>query len=85
MQRSTLIGLKVGLLALLLFIGMLGMSTNSPATEWLKEAFLGISFAFAFGLGAPEVLAYLLATIVFIAVFCVGYFVGKKASGKLDS
>lgn len=85
MQRSTLIGLKVGLLALLLFIGMLGMSTHSPATEWLKEAFLGISFAFAFGLGATEALAYILALVVFVAVFCVGYLVGKKASSKLDS
>ncbi|WP_407332838.1 hypothetical protein [Enterovibrio sp. 27052020O] len=84
MQRSTLIGLKVGLLALLLFIAMLGLSTNSPATEWLKEAFFGISFAFAFGLGAPESLAYVLAIIVFLAIFCVGYFVGKKASAKID-
>lgn len=84
MQRSTLIGLKVGLLALLLFIGMLGMATNSPATQWLEEAFLGISFTFAFGLGVPETAAYALAVMVFVAVFCVGYVVGKKASAKLD-
>ncbi|WP_028023267.1 hypothetical protein [Enterovibrio calviensis] len=84
MQRSTLVGLKVGLIALLIFVAMIGMSTNSPATEWLKEAFHGISFAFAFGLGAPEALAYVLGGVVFVAIFCAGYFVGKKASSKLD-
>ena len=84
MQRSTLVGLKVGLIALFIFVAMIGMSTNAPATEWLKEAFLGISFAFAFGLGAPEALAYALGAVVFVAVFCAGYFVGKKASAKLD-
>lgn len=84
MQRSTLIGLKIGLLALLLFIGMLGMSTDAPASQWLEEAFIGVSFTFAFGLGAPETVAYALAVMVFVAIFCVGYVVGKKASSTLD-
>ncbi len=58
MQRSTLVGIKVGLLAVLIIVGLLGMTTNAPVTEWLQEAFLGIAFTFAFGLGAPTALAY---------------------------
>lgn len=84
MQRSTLVGIKVGLLAVLIIVGLLGMTTNAPVTEWLQEAFLGIAFTFAFGLGAPTALAYFLSSLVFVLVFGAGYYIGKKASSRLD-
>lgn len=84
MQRSTLVGLKVGLLAVLVLVALLGMSVNAPVTQWLQSAFHGLAFAFAFGFGAPEVLAYVLAGIAFLIVFWAGFLMGKRAARKLD-
>ncbi|MDD1781935.1 hypothetical protein LRP49_12195 [Enterovibrio sp. ZSDZ35] len=85
MQRSTLIGLKIGLLALLAFIAAIGMSVNAPATHWLQEAFLGLSFSFGFGLGLPDIAAYAASALVFLAIFCAGYFLGKLVARKLEN
>ncbi|PKF51089.1 hypothetical protein [Enterovibrio nigricans] len=85
MQRSTLIGLKIGLLALLAFIAAIGMSVNAPASQWLKEAFLGLSFSFGFGLGLPDAVAYVATILVFVAIFSAGYFVGNLVVKKLEN
>ncbi|OEE49545.1 hypothetical protein A1OS_07160 [Enterovibrio norvegicus] len=84
MRTSTLVGIKVGLILLLAFIALMGQTNNAPYSEWLNDAFMGVAFTFAWGLGIPEMLAYVLSVLVFAAIFGCGFVIGQKFSRKLD-
>lgn len=68
------------LLAVLLF--SMGMNQGAGASMLQQisplDALNGLAFMLAFGIGAPTWLAYILASLVMIAIGAIGYTFGRR-------
>ncbi len=80
MKKNTTVGLVTGLVLMMAFIFGIGMLPEEPIYMWIPNAYYGLAFAFAFGFGAPELLAYVLTLVTFGLTFLLGFFIGKKLS-----
>ncbi|GAL06697.1 hypothetical protein ACFFLZ_03115 [Photobacterium aphoticum] len=83
MNKKHIAGLIAAFVTLLGFIAAIGMSVPSVVYLWPVEALNGIAFAFAWGLGVPTWLAYVLALVIFLAIACIGYAAGRKVYSLL--
>ncbi len=84
MKKNTTVGLVTGFVLMLSFIFGIGMMPDTPIHMWIQNAYFGLAFAFAFGLGVPELLAYVLTLVIFGLTFWLGFFIGKKLSSLSD-
>jgi uncharacterized phage infection (PIP) family protein YhgE len=80
MKKNTTVGLVTGFVLMMAFIFGIGMVPEEPFYMWIHNAYYGLAFAFAFGLGVPELLAYGLTLLLFGLTFLLGFFIGKKLS-----
>ncbi|TDB02968.1 hypothetical protein [Halomonas marinisediminis] len=80
MKRGIVPGVLTSLAGVALVVWWLSYGTHLPVYRWPAEAFQGLAFFLAWGLGVPEALAYLLAGLAFPAVLIVCFFPGYWAA-----
>ncbi len=83
MNNRKLAGTFTGLAALVALIKILTMGTPTPILQWPIEAYLGVAFSIGWTTGTPNGLAYILAMVVFVLVFWIGYKLGSWVYGLL--
>ncbi|MBF7053098.1 hypothetical protein IOC61_07150 [Halomonas sp. KAO] len=80
MNQRTAIGLLTAVTGVALLVVVLNHGTHLPAYRWPWEAFQGLVFSFAWGLGVSPVLAYLLAALTFATVFIICFIPGYQVA-----
>ncbi len=80
MNKSTLMGILTGVIAVIAFALTLGMglSYGKNLFEAFGHALFGIAFLFSFGLGVNKIVSIILSGLIFVGVFFAGFFLGKK-------
>lgn len=84
MRQRVALGLLTSLAGGALLVWWLTYGTHLPVYRWPGEAFQGLAFFLGWGLGVPEVLAYLLAGLAFPAVLVVCFISGYLAARCLE-
>ena len=77
MNNRKLAGIVTGLVGLAVLIKMLNTGIPNPITQWPLEAYMGVAFSIGWVTGVPTWLAYVLAVLVFVLVFWIGYKLGS--------
>lgn len=81
MNNRKIAGIITGILALAVLIKVLNTGMPTPMIQWPLEAYLGIAFSIGWATPAPTWLAYILAVLVFVLVFWLGYKLGSWLYG----
>lgn len=77
MNNRKLAGIVTGIVGVVALIKILNAGMPTPMIQWPLEAYLGVAFSIGWLTGIPAWLAYILAIIVFVLVFWVGYKLGS--------
>ena len=77
MNNRKIAGIVTGIVGLVALIKMLNSGMPTPMIQWPVEAYLGIAFSIGWATPAPTWLAYILAALVFVLVFWLGYKLGS--------
>ncbi|MBA5764008.1 hypothetical protein H2O73_16710 [Vibrio sp. 404] len=83
MNRANVAGTIVALMGFAAFLFLFASGTNAPFIYWPNEAMQGLAFTFAWGLGVPSYLAYVLSIVLMIAVFYSFFRIGKRLAQML--
>lgn len=83
MNNSRWFGVLGGVIFLISTMLLFGSSAHAAWYQFPIEAFEGIAFTFAFGLGLNRAIAYVAASITLAAIFYIGYVLGYRIHHKL--
>ncbi|WP_051530307.1 hypothetical protein [Halomonas halodenitrificans] len=80
MKQRIIAGVLTATTGVMLLMAVLNQGSALPFYRWPGEAFQGLAFSFTWGLGAPPVLAYLLAGLALLAVFIICFIPGHQVA-----
>ena len=83
MHNRKLVGIVTGVISLAALIKMLNTGMPTPMIQWPLEAYFGVAFSIGWATPAPTWLAYILAALMFVLVFWVGYKLGSWVYGLI--
>ena len=83
MNKATITGVLVSLLGLMGGISALSIGSHFPIYRWPYEAFQGIAFSLAFGLGFSNGTSYVVTSILIFIVAIIFFMLGTKLSNIL--
>ncbi|MGF1911535.1 hypothetical protein L4C38_19090 [Vibrio kasasachensis] len=78
MNRVNVVGAVIAFIGFTAFLTLFTSGSNVSVMYWPNEAMQGLAFTFAWGLGVPSGLAYLLAIVLMIGVFFSLFRIGKR-------
>ena len=81
MNNHKIAGIITGIVAIAALIRILNAGMPTPMIQWPLEAYLGVAFSIGWVTPAPTWLAYILAILVFVLVFWLGYKLGSWVYG----
>ena len=85
MNKATIMGLFTSVLGLIGLIAALSIGSHFPIYRWPYDAFQGIAFSLAFGLGFSDTLSYVVTIILVFLVTVTFFTIGIKLSRFLFS
>lgn len=77
MSKSRVFGVMVSLAVLCGLIYWLNVGSHYPVIQWPYEAYQGVAFFFAWALGVPESLSYVVAAGAVIIMLSLCFWVGQ--------
>lgn len=81
MNKAIIFGGFTALLGLIWFIYVLTVGSSAPVLQLPYEAFQGLVFFLAWGVGFPVTLAYVASGLCMLAVPVLGFVIGYKLWG----
>ncbi|PFG57770.1 hypothetical protein ATG66_0266 [Vibrio sp. ES.051] len=82
MNNSKLVGFMGGTIVLLSTLILFGSSVHAAWYKIPAEAFHGLAFTLAFGLGLNSILAHVAAFITLVALFYIGFIASYRTYQK---
>lgn len=80
MSKTTIFGLIVSFFTLIGLIAILSVGSHFPVYQWPYQAFQGLVFSLAWGLGLSTGISYLVSAVLVLVLLAIAFVVGVKLS-----